>query len=70
MGLHFYHWEDIKLTEHIKCWCKLKAKSFYNQIVIIPKGIAHWEHFHQYLLPYYIRVGYQIIKKYIILIRT
>lgn len=28
---------------------KLKAKSFYNRIVIIPKGMNHWGHFYQYL---------------------
>ena len=30
----------------------------------VPKGIAHWEHFYQYLLLYYIVMGYLIIKKY------
>lgn len=52
----------LSSQEHIKCWCKLKAKSFYNQIVIIPKGIIHWKHFYQHLLPCYIIMGYFIIK--------
>lgn len=48
--------------EHIKCWWKLKAKLFSNQIVIIPKGMTHWAHLHQYLLPSYIIMGYLIIQ--------